>query len=128
MTRQKIRNTIIKKKVFSAVIDKDKVFIPGGFTPTEIQNVYEQVADFVTIFPTDNLDMSLIKSIKVPLPRLKVIPTGGVTLTESIDWINHGSSALGKGSPLVDNKAIESEDYSQVTENTKILCSNLGVN
>ncbi len=36
-----------------------------------------------------------------------LIPTGGVTLTNAIDWINHGASAVGIGSALVDNKAIE---------------------
>jgi 2-dehydro-3-deoxyphosphogluconate aldolase/(4S)-4-hydroxy-2-oxoglutarate aldolase len=119
---------IYKKEVVSEVIEKDKVVIPGGFTPTEIQNAYEQGADFVKIFPADNLGMSFIKSIKAPLPHLKVIPTGGVTLTNAIDWINHGASAVGIGSALVDNKAIESENYSQLTENAKILCSNLGLN
>lgn len=119
---------IFKPEVVSTVIQKEKVVIPGGFTPTEIQMAYEQGADFVKIFPADNLGMSFIKSIKAPLPHLNVIPTGGVTLTNAIDWINHGASAVGIGSALVDNKAIESENYSQLTENAKILCSNLGLN
>ncbi len=119
---------IYKKEVVDAVIAKDKVVIPAGFTPTEIQTAYEQGADFVKIFPADNLGMSFIKSIKAPLPHLKVIPTGGVNLENSIDWINHGASAVGLGSALVDNKAIENENYSKLTENAKKLCFNLGLN
>ena len=119
---------IYKKEIVEAVIAKDKVVIPAGFTPTEIQTAYEQGADFVKIFPADNLGMSFIKSIKAPLPHLNVIPTGGVTLTNAIDWINHGASAVGLGSALVDNKAIESENYLQLTENAKKLCFNLGLN
>ena len=119
---------IYKKEIVDAVIAKDKVVIPAGFTPTEIQTAYEQGADFVKIFPADNLGMSFIKSIKAPLPHLNVIPTGGVTLTNAIDWIKHGASAVGLGSALVDNKAIESENYLQLTENAKKLCFNLGLN
>lgn len=116
---------LYKPEVVSTVIGKNLVMIPGGFTPTEIQTAYEQGADFVKIFPADNLGMSFIKSIKAPLPHLKVIPTGGVTLENAIDWINHGASAVGIGSALVDSKSIDSGNFNQLTENAKKLCANL---
>lgn len=119
---------IYKPNVVSAVIEKGKVVIPGAFTPTEIQNAYEQGSDFVKIFPADNLGMSFIKSIKAPLPHLNVIPTGGVTIENAIEWINHGASAIGIGSALVDNNAIDTENYSILTEKAKKLCKNLGLN
>ncbi|MBK8946317.1 MAG: bifunctional 4-hydroxy-2-oxoglutarate aldolase/2-dehydro-3-deoxy-phosphogluconate aldolase [Ignavibacteriae bacterium] len=119
---------IYKPDVVQTVIDKNLVVIPGCFSPTEIQTAYEQGADFVKIFPADNLGMSFIKSIKAPLPHLKVIPTGGVTLTNAIDWINHGASAVGIGSALVDNKAIENNDFLTLTNNAIKLCENLGIN
>jgi len=119
---------IYKSEIVDSVIKSNLVVIPGGFTPTEIQAAYEQGADFVKIFPADNLGMSFIKSIKAPLPHLNVIPTGGVNLSNAIDWINHGASAVGIGSALVDKEAIESGDFNKLTENAKILCSNLGLN
>lgn len=118
---------IYNPEVVDTVIEKNQVVIPGGFTPTEIQKAYEQGADFVKIFPADNLGMSFIKSIKAPLPHLQVIPTGGVTLDNANEWISYGASAVGIGSALVDNKAIESGNYNQLTENAKKLCSNLGL-
>lgn len=119
---------IYKPEIVSTVISQNMVVIPGGFTPTEIQTAYEQGADFVKIFPADNLGMSFIKSIKAPLPHLKVIPTGGVTLDNAIDWITNGASAVGIGTALVDNKAIESGNFNQLTDNAKKLCTNLGIN
>jgi 2-dehydro-3-deoxyphosphogluconate aldolase/(4S)-4-hydroxy-2-oxoglutarate aldolase len=118
---------IYKRDVVDAVLSKNIVVSPGCFSPTEIQTAYEQGADFIKIFPADNLGMSFIKSIKAPLPHLKVIPTGGVNLENAIDWINAGASAVGLGSALVDNKAIENEDYAKLTENAKKLCANLGL-
>lgn len=119
---------IYKREVVDAVLSKNIVVSPGCFSPTEIQTAYEQGADFIKIFPADNLGMSFIKSIKAPLPHLRVIPTGGVNLENAIDWINAGASAVGLGSALVDNKAIENEDYTKLTENAKKLCANLGLN
>lgn len=119
---------VFKPNIVERVKDTGKVVIPGCFTPTEIQNAYEKGADFVKIFPADNLGMSFIKSIKAPLPHLNVIPTGGVSLNNAIDWINHGASAVGIGSALVDKKAVENEDYDKLKSNAKKLCANLGLN
>ncbi|MCB9207083.1 MAG: bifunctional 4-hydroxy-2-oxoglutarate aldolase/2-dehydro-3-deoxy-phosphogluconate aldolase [Ignavibacteriales bacterium] len=119
---------IYKRDVVDAVLSKNIVVSPGCFSPTEIQIAYEQGADFIKIFPADNLGMSFIKSIKAPLPHLKVIPTGGVNLENAIDWINAGASAVGLGSALVDIKAIETENYAKLTDNAKKLCANLGIN
>ena len=119
---------IYKPEVVDSVIQRGLPVIPGAFSPTEIQTAYEQGADFVKIFPADNLGMSFIKSIKAPLPHLRVIPTGGVTLENAIDWIDHGASAVGIGSALVDNKSIESGNFNQLTLNAKKLCNNLDLN
>ena len=124
---QFVVSPIFKPNIIEKVKDADKVVIPGCFTPTEIQDAYEKGADFVKIFPADNLGMSFIKSIKAPLPHLNVIPTGGVTLDNAIDWINHGASAVGIGSALVEKKAIESGDYSILQDNAEKLCKNLGI-
>lgn len=124
---QFVVSPLYKPEIVKAVIEKGKSVIPGAFTPTEIQNAYEQGADFVKIFPADNLGMSFIKSIKAPLPHLNVIPTGGVTIENAIDWINHGASAVGLGSALVDNKAIESGNFHVLTEKAKKLCKNLEI-
>lgn len=118
---------VYKPEIVSSVIASPSVVIPGCFTPTEIQTAYENGADFIKIFPADNLGMTFIKSIMAPLPHLKVIPTGGVTLDNAAEWINHGASAVGIGTALVDSKAIESGNFSKLTENAQKLCSNLGI-
>lgn len=118
---------IYKKDMVAAVIEAGKVVSPGCFTPTEIYESYEQGADFAKVFPADNLGMSFIKSVKAPLPMLRIIPTGGVTIENAPDWIKYGASAVGIGSALVEKAAIENEDYARLTENAKKLCANLGV-
>ncbi|OGU54395.1 MAG: 2-dehydro-3-deoxyphosphogluconate aldolase [Ignavibacteria bacterium RBG_13_36_8] len=118
---------ILKKEIIKASHDHNVSVISGTFSPTEMQIAYEEGADFVKLFPADNLGMSFISSVKAPLPHLKIIPTGGVTIENAIEWINAGASAVGIGSALVDKNAIEADNYAKLTENAKKLCENLKV-
>jgi 2-dehydro-3-deoxyphosphogluconate aldolase/(4S)-4-hydroxy-2-oxoglutarate aldolase len=99
--------------------------MPGAFTPTEIQSAYEAGADIIKVFPADILGMAFFKAVKAPLPHLKLMPTGGVSLTNAGDWIKAGACAVGVGSALLDRQAIEDGDYARLTENARILCASL---
>ena len=116
---------IYKKSIVDAVLEKGNVVIPGTFTPTEMQTAYENGADFLKLFPADCLGMDFIKGVKAPLPHLQIIPTGGVSLTNANEWIKAGASAVGIGSALLDKKAIETKNFSKLTENARILSDNL---
>jgi 2-dehydro-3-deoxyphosphogluconate aldolase/(4S)-4-hydroxy-2-oxoglutarate aldolase len=50
---------------------------------------------------------SYLKSLKAPLPHIKLIPTGGVSQSTAADFIKAGASAVGVGADLVDVKAIK---------------------
>jgi len=96
--------------------------MPGCFTPTEILTATEAGADVVKVFPADILGMAFFKGVLAPMPHLKMMPTGGVSLTNASDWIRAGAVAVGVGSALLDKRAIEEEDYTTLTENARILC------
>jgi 2-dehydro-3-deoxyphosphogluconate aldolase / (4S)-4-hydroxy-2-oxoglutarate aldolase len=95
--------------------------MPGAFTPTEIQTCYENGADIVKVFPADILGMAFFRAIKAPMPYLKLMPTGGVTLTNAGEWLKAGACAVGVGSALLDIKAIEENNFKKLTENAAIL-------
>ena len=95
--------------------------MPGCFTPTEILTAHELGADIVKVFPADVVGMPFFKAIKAPMPHLNLMPTGGVSLTNAGEWINAGACAVGVGGALLDKKAIDSENFAQLTENARIL-------
>lgn len=95
--------------------------MPGAFTPTEIQNAYEAGADVVKVFPADVVGMAFFKGVLAPMPHLKLMPTGGVSLTNAGDWLKAGACAVGVGSALLDKKAIAEGNYDVLTENAKVL-------
>lgn len=97
----------------------------GAFSPTEIHQAHEHGADVVKVFPADALGMSYFKSVLAPMPHLKLVPTGGVTLDNAGDWLKAGAVAVGVGSALVDKKAIADGDFPKLTENAMRLMSSI---
>jgi len=116
---------ILKEEVVKAAQDKDVPVMPGCFTPTEIQTAYEYGADIIKVFPADIVGMAFFKAILAPMPHLKLMPTGGVTLTNAGDWIKAGACAVGLGGALLDNKAIEAGNFGKLTENARTIMNSI---
>ena len=97
-----------------------KVVIPGALTPTEVVTAWEAGADFVKVFPCDNVGgPKYIKALKGPFPQIDLIPTGGVNLNTAAEFLAAGSAALAVGSELIDKKAVAAGDFIKITENAK---------
>lgn len=112
---------IFKPEIIAEAHRHDVPAMPGAFTPTEVQAATEAGADVVKVFPADILGMDFFKGVLAPMPHLKLMPTGGVSLTNAGDWIRAGAVAVGVGSALLDKRAIAEEDYATLTENARTL-------
>ena len=97
----------------------DKPAIPGAFTPTEILTACEQGADLVKVFPTTALGPSYIKDILGPLPQVKLLPTGGVTLENAAEFIRSGACCLGVGTALLNKKMIAADDWQALAKHAE---------
>lgn len=116
---------ILKKGIIETAQKYDVPVMPGCFTPTEIYSAFEMGADIVKVFPADVVGMTFFKAILAPMPHLKLMPTGGVSLTNAGDWLKVGACAVGIGSALLDEKAIKEEKYFVLTENAKIIMNSI---
>lgn len=96
--------------------DAEIVVMPGALTPTEIVNAWEAGADLVKVFPADAMGgPRYIRSLKGPLPHIKLIPTGGVNQETAAEFIKAGAEAVGVGGNLVDPKAIREGRSADIT-------------
>ncbi|MEA3188900.1 MAG: 2-dehydro-3-deoxyphosphogluconate aldolase / (4S)-4-hydroxy-2-oxoglutarate aldolase [Chthoniobacter sp.] len=93
-----------------------KPIASGAYTPTEALTAHESGADFVKLFPADQLGPQYIKNILAPLPMLSVIPTGGVTVQTAESFIKAGCVALAAGSSLVSKDILKAKDWKKLTE------------
>jgi len=110
---------VLRPEVIRACHERDIPAIPGCFSPTEILTAHEAGADIVKVFPATMLGPQFIRDVRAPLPQLKLMPTGGVTLDNAGDWVRAGAVAVGVGSALVDVKAIDAGRFDVVTANAR---------
>jgi 2-dehydro-3-deoxyphosphogluconate aldolase / (4S)-4-hydroxy-2-oxoglutarate aldolase len=116
---------VFKPDIVETVKKLNLPVMPGAFSPTEIQAAYEQGADIVKVFPADVVGMSFFKAIKGPMPYLKLMPTGGVSLTNAGEWLKAGACAVGVGTALLDKKAIDENNFKKLTENAEKLVKSI---
>ena len=94
--------------------------MPGALTPTEIVTAWNAGADFVKVFPAEALGgATYLKNLKGPLPHVKIIPTGGVSLANAADFIRAGARAVGVGTELVNLNAIRAGNPGLIKERAR---------
>ena len=108
---------VFRRDVIAACHAQDAAVMPGCFTPTEILDAWDMGADIVKVFPATALGPTFIKDVRGPLPQVKLMPTGGVTLDNAGDWIRAGAVAVGVGTALLDTAAIAGGNYAALRAN-----------
>ncbi len=97
-----------------------KAIFPGALTPTEVLTAWEAGADAVKIFPCGNVGgPKYIKALKGPFPQIEMVPTGGVNLDTTVDFLKAGACAVAVGSELVDAKSIQDGNYAIFEERAR---------
>jgi 2-dehydro-3-deoxyphosphogluconate aldolase/(4S)-4-hydroxy-2-oxoglutarate aldolase len=93
--------------VLEFTLKSDLVALPGALTPSEVIAAWRAGADFVKIFPCSRLGGDqYIRTLKVPLPQVRLIASGGVDQLTAANFIYAGASAIGIGSELMPRKAL----------------------
>ena len=114
-----IVSPVTKPSLVATAHELDRPVMLGAYTPTEAQAAHEAGSDFIKIFPADTLGPGYIKSLLVPLPHLKIIPTGGVNLDTMEAFLAAGSAALGTGSALLKKEIIAGENWGELARLAK---------
>jgi 2-dehydro-3-deoxyphosphogluconate aldolase/(4S)-4-hydroxy-2-oxoglutarate aldolase len=112
---QFIVTPVTKPAVIAAANHLGKPIASGAFTPTECLLAHESGADFVKLFPAEFNGPAYVKTLLAPLPQLRIIPTGGVTLETAGAFLAAGSVALGVGSALVSKEILWARDWKKLT-------------
>jgi 2-dehydro-3-deoxyphosphogluconate aldolase/(4S)-4-hydroxy-2-oxoglutarate aldolase len=87
----------------------------GAFTPTEILTAWEAGATFVKVFPASAVGARYLKDVRGPLPQVRLIPTGGVSVENAGEFIKAGARAVALGSNLVDGTSVANGDWATIT-------------
>jgi len=93
------------------------VVLPGALTPTEVIAAWKAGSDFVKIFPTGHVGgVQYVRALKVPLPQIPLIASGGVNQLTASDFIVAGATAIGLGGELLPREALHFRQADRIRE------------
>jgi 2-dehydro-3-deoxyphosphogluconate aldolase/(4S)-4-hydroxy-2-oxoglutarate aldolase len=120
-----IVSPVFRPEMIAAAHEHDVPILPGCFSPTEILAAWDAGADMIKVFPATALGPAYLRDIHGPLPQIKLVPTGGVSIENAGDWIRAGAAAVGAGSALLDTAALAAGDYQKLTDNARRIVANV---
>lgn len=69
----------------------------------------------VKLFPAEVGGPGMVSAILAPLPQLRIVPVGGVDLSNAAAFIRSGAVAIGVGSSLCNKELIDSRNFPEIT-------------
>lgn len=92
------------------------VSIPGALTPSEATLAHRSGADFVKLFPINQMGTGYLKALCAPLSHIRFLAVGGVRINNVLDYLNSGASGIGIGLSDRDREAIKKNDFDCIKE------------
>jgi 2-dehydro-3-deoxyphosphogluconate aldolase/(4S)-4-hydroxy-2-oxoglutarate aldolase len=112
-----LTSTGLVLEVVEFAVKNEVVVFPGALTPTEVIAAWKAGSDFVKVFPCAlHGGHSYIRALKVPLPQVPLIASGGVNQLTAVNYILAGSAALGVGGELIPPEALRARNEKQIHE------------
>ncbi len=107
---------IISEEVIKTCVAKGVPVFPGAYTPTEIYKAWSWGAKVIKVFPCTTLGSSYIKDLAGPLSQIKLLPTGGVDLSNMEEFKKAGSAGFGMGGALFNSEYIKSKNWEALAQ------------
>jgi len=92
---------VLDPGVLDAALGRCLPFIPGAFSPTEIEAAWRAGATFVKVFPASSVGPGHLREIRGPMPEIELIPTGGIDASSAAAFLAAGAVAVGIGGAIV---------------------------
>ncbi len=95
--------------------------LPGALSPTELLEAWRAGATAVKLFPASTVGPRYLQEVLAPLPFLRVVPSGGVSLENAGEWIRAGAAAVSLGGALVTAALVREAAWPEVTRRARAL-------
>jgi 2-dehydro-3-deoxyphosphogluconate aldolase/(4S)-4-hydroxy-2-oxoglutarate aldolase len=88
----------------------------GALTPTEVMQAHKLGADVIKIFPGSLAGPDYLKALRGPFPNIKMMPTGGVSVSNVANWFAAVAIAVGAGSELCPTDWAKAGRFADITQ------------
>jgi len=96
-------------------------YVPGALTPRELLEASRAGASHIKLFPASLVGPRYIREVLAPLPFLRLVPSGGVSLDNAADWIRAGAVAVSVGGALVSPSLVAEQAWDRLTARARAL-------
>lgn len=88
-------------EVINASKNLDMISVPGVATPTEAMTALREGANALKLFPAEQIKPAVVRAYRSVLPADTIlIPVGGISHLNCLDYFDAGADACGLGSSL----------------------------
>mgnify|MGYP000483173796 FL=1 len=116
---------IFKAEVVKKCVSMEVPIFPGAFSPTEIYEAWELGASMVKLYPASVVGPAYVSAVLAPLNKVKLMPTGGIHLSNMLAFMKAGATSLGIGSELFDKKIIQKRDSEAMLNHFKLFAQQM---
>jgi 2-dehydro-3-deoxyphosphogluconate aldolase/(4S)-4-hydroxy-2-oxoglutarate aldolase len=102
-----------------AMIATELPVMIGALTPSEVFQAYRLGSDVVKIFPGSLVGPAYVKALKGPFPYIRMMPTGGVSVSNVGDWFGAGVFGVGAGSELCPSAWAKEGRFGDITQRAR---------
>jgi 2-dehydro-3-deoxyphosphogluconate aldolase/(4S)-4-hydroxy-2-oxoglutarate aldolase len=112
---------VIEPAIGKIAAEAGLLWIPGCFTPSEINLAHQEKAGIIKLFPANLLGPDFLMAVKDLFPEQLFIPTGGVEIEAGnlSNWFKAGVCAVGLGSKLISKEIMKNKDYAALESLTR---------
>jgi 2-dehydro-3-deoxyphosphogluconate aldolase / (4S)-4-hydroxy-2-oxoglutarate aldolase len=117
--------------IFTPHVDRDLIatairggipIVPGALSPTEIITAWASGATAVKVFPIQAVGgVSYLQVLQGPIGHIPLIPTGGVTVANTRDFLAAGAVAVGLAGALFPADEIARGDWQSIRDRAATL-------
>jgi 2-dehydro-3-deoxyphosphogluconate aldolase/(4S)-4-hydroxy-2-oxoglutarate aldolase len=101
--------------------------VAGALSPTEIVQAWQAGAASVKVFPVQAMGgVQYIQSLQGPLGEIPLIPTGGVTVENTSEFLTAGAIAVGLSGSLFPKQAVSQGDWQTISQRASNLINGTG--
>jgi 2-dehydro-3-deoxyphosphogluconate aldolase/(4S)-4-hydroxy-2-oxoglutarate aldolase len=112
-----LTSTGLDLTVVNVAVKHAVLVFPGALTPTEVIAAWKAGSDLVKVFPCAQLGGEhYIRALKVALPQIPLIATGGVRQHTAVHFIQAGATAIGVGRDLIPQEAVRKRNRTWILE------------
>ena len=104
--------------VIEETVRLDMVSVPGALTPSEMMQAHWAGADFIKVFPANQMGPGYFKTVAAPLSQIRMLAVGGINGDTVVDYAKAGAAGFGVEGCLFKPQWVKDGQWDTITNAT----------